>query len=125
VGRGRRGRGTASEDPLARAIESFNGSEASRLVAGLMRTLGEPRASIGAAAGAPAEVRVTVAWELTWYQWAVAADGERPAVSQLAKGAELDQLDGAARVWNAGVAEGGRLYVGRPPRPTARRRRLW
>jgi hypothetical protein len=125
VGRRRRGRGAGSEDTVARAIESFNGSEASRLVAGLMRTLGEPQASIGAAAGSPAEVRVTVAWELTWYQWAVAADGERPSVSALGKGAELDQLDGAARVWNAGVAEGGRLYVGRPPRPAARRRRLW
>jgi hypothetical protein len=125
VGRRRRGRGTGSEDLVARAIESFNSSDASHLVAGLMRTLGEPQASIGAAAGSPAEVRVTVAWELTWYQWAVAADGERPSVSQLARGAELDQLDGAARVWNAGVAEGGRLYVGRPPRRAARRRRLW
>ena len=47
------------------------------------------------------------------------------AVSPLAKGTELDELDGAARVWNAGVAEGGRLYVGRPPRPTSRRRRIW
>jgi hypothetical protein len=125
VGRRKRGRGTGSEDPVARAIESFNSSEASRLVAGLMRTLGEPQASIGTAAGSPAELRVTVAWELTWYQWAVAAEGEpQLAVSPLAKGAELDQLDGAARVWNAGVAEGGRLYVGRPPRPP-RRRRLW
>jgi hypothetical protein len=125
VGRRRRGRGTGSEDPVYRAIETFNGSEASRLVAGLMRTLGEPQASIGAAAGSPAEVRVTVAWELTWYQWAVAAEGEPCSVSALAKGAELDELDGSARVWNAGVAEGGRLYVGRPPRPPARRRRLW
>jgi hypothetical protein len=124
VGRRRRGRGTGPEDPVARAIESFNRSEASRLVAGLMRTLGEPRASIGAAAGSPAELRVTVAWELSWYQWAVAAENGQGSVSPLAKGAELDQLDGAARVWNAGVAEGGRLYVGRPPRTAARRRWL-
>jgi hypothetical protein len=83
-----------------RAAERFNASEAARTVAGLTRTLGEPRVSIGAAAGSPGAARVTVAWELGWYQWAVAGEGERP-VAELARGTEIGQLDAAAREWNA------------------------
>jgi hypothetical protein len=83
-----------------RAAERFNSSEAARTVAGLTRTLGEPRVSIGAAAGSPSAARVTVAWELGWYQWAVADEGEQ-AVAELARGTEIGQLDAAARQWNA------------------------
>ena len=71
---GRRPDPEASESPrgrLDRAVERFNASEAARTVGGLTRTLGEPRLSIGAAAGSPSEVRVTVAWDLCWYQWGV------------------------------------------------------
>lgn len=126
VGRRRRGRTAGGpEDRLALAVEIFNGSEAARLVAGLMRTLGEPRASVGTAAGRPAEVRITVAWELSWYQWGVDAEGDRATVQPLGKGGELTELDGAARMWNGGVAKGGRLYLGRPPRRVRRPRRIW
>jgi hypothetical protein len=84
-----------------RAAERFNSSEAARTVAGLTRTLGEPQVSIGAAAGDSGAARVTVAWELGWYQWSV-ADGERgQAVAELARGTEIGQLDAAARQWNA------------------------
>jgi len=91
----------AAEDTFAVAVDRFNASEAAHTVAGLSRTLGEPRVSIGALAGAPRETRVTVAWELTWYQWGVDV-GEAPRpVFELARGAELDQLDVSARQWNA------------------------
>jgi len=126
VGR-RRGRGRGGLDEQATlAVEVFNSSDAAHLVAGLMRTLGEPQASVGAAAGSPGEIRVTIAWELSWYQWGVAV-GEGPgAVRALGKGGEISELDGAARMWNGSVAKGGRLYLGRPPRRTrSRRRRLW
>jgi hypothetical protein len=126
VGRRRRGRAEGgSQDLLGLAVEIFNGSEASRMVAGLMRSLGPPRASIGAAAGSSGEVRVTIAWELSWYQWAVDVDRRRGTVVALGKGGELDELDGSARVWNGGVAPGGRLHLGRSPQPAARRRRIW
>jgi hypothetical protein len=95
------------------------------MVAGLTRTLGEPRVSIGAAAGSSSEVRVTVAWDLSWYQWGVDVNGGSRAVSQLAKGGELTQLDGAARVWNGGIAKGGVLHLGRSPRRPLQRRRIW
>jgi hypothetical protein len=108
---------------LERAVARFNASEAARTVAGLTRTLGEPRVSIGAAAGSPSEVRITVAWELGWYQWSVDLGDERGPVSELGKGEEIDQLDGSARQWNARAGEGGRIALGaNPPRPRARRR---
>lgn len=101
----------AAATPFARAVARFNSSEAGRTVAGLTRTLGVPRASVGASAGAPGEFRVTVAWELSWYQWAVCAGEEARPVSELGKGGEIEQLDSAARQWNAVVAADGRLRL--------------
>lgn len=104
-------RDAASPGSLERAVRRFNRSQAARTVAGLTRTLGTPCVSVGAAAGSPGEVRVTVAWELCWYQWGVdLADGGRP-VFQIARGEEISQLDGSARQWNAGAGEGGRLML--------------
>jgi hypothetical protein len=106
-----------AESPLGRperAMARFNASEASRTVAGLTRTLGAPRVSIGSAAGSPSEVRITVAWELCWYQWGVDLGDEMRAVFQIDKGDEIDQLDGSARQWNARTEENGRLALGSP-----------
>lgn len=113
---GRRVEPDQAESPrmrLERAAARFNGSEAARTVSGLMRTLGRPWVSIGAAAGSPSQVRVTVAWELGWYQWGVDLD-EPGSVRQLDKGKEIDELDGSARQWNATADPGGRLELGAP-----------
>jgi hypothetical protein len=59
-------------------------------------------------------VRITVAWELGWYQWGVDLGDELRPVFQLGKGDEIGQLDGSAREWNAHAAEGGRLALGVP-----------
>jgi hypothetical protein len=104
--------------PFERAVSRFNSSEAGRAVAGLTRTLGRPRASVGASAGAPAEVRVTVAWELSWYQWGVDIADELRPVFELGKGGEIDQLDAAAKQWNAAVDEDGRLRLAAEGAPT-------
>jgi hypothetical protein len=106
----------ASLTPFERAAMLFNASEAGRAVSGLTRTLGAPLVSVGASAGSRDEMRITVAWELSWYQWGVdLSEGARPVV-QLAKGTELDQLDAAARQWNAAVAEAGRIVIAVPAR---------
>ena len=117
---GRRPDPEVAESPLGRlerAAARFNASEAARTVAGLTRTLGEPRVSIGSAAGSPSEVRITVAWDLGWYQWGVDLGDELRAVFQLGKGKEIDQLDGSARQWNAWAGEDGGIVLGaRRPR---------
>lgn len=100
---------------FARAVARFNSSEAGRTVTGLTRTLGVPWVSVGASAGAADEVRITVAWELSWYQWGVDVGDELRPVVQLDKGRELDQLDHAARQWNAAVGEDGRLRLAGEP----------
>jgi hypothetical protein len=104
---------TDAPSPFERAVARFNSSEGGRTVAGLTRTLGKPHASIGAAAGKPGEVRITVAWELTWYQWGVDIGDELRPVFQIDKGSEIDQLDPAARQWNARVDKGGKLGLAR------------
>lgn len=101
-----------------RAIARFNASEAGRTVAGLTRTLGAPSASVGDLAGAEDVVRVTVAWELTWYQWGVDLGDELRPVYELSKGFEVDEIDAAARQWNAS-AHDGRIVMVAPRRREA------
>jgi hypothetical protein len=101
--------------PFQRAVARFNSSEAGRTVVGLSRTLGKPWVSVGAAAGAPDEIRITVAWELAWYQWGVDIGDELRPVFPIDKGRELDQLDAAARQWNASLGKDGRLGLDGEP----------
>ncbi|HEY0316896.1 MAG TPA: hypothetical protein VGC49_01240 [Solirubrobacterales bacterium] len=123
-----RGRERAQPLPSGRfelAAARFNSSDAGRTVAGLVRSLGTPSVSVGAMAGSADRARVTVAWQLCWYQWGVDL-GEQPgSVLELGKGSALSQLDSAARQWNASVAEGGRIVIRAPGRrrPTALVRR--
>jgi hypothetical protein len=100
--------------PFERAAARFNLSEAGHTVAGLVRTLGTPGVSVGASAGAPSEIRITVAWEISWYQWGVDLGDELRPVFQIDKGNEIDQLDSAARQWNASAVEGGRIVLVAP-----------
>ena len=109
----------ASLSPFEYAAIRFNASTAGREVAGLVRTLGRPQVSVGAAAGTRDEARITVAWELCWYQWGVDLGEEGRAVVRLARGTELAELDAAARQWNASVVEGGRIALVAPARRRA------
>jgi hypothetical protein len=97
---------------LERAAARFNASPESRTVAGLMRSLGAPWVSVGAAAGSPSEVRITIAWELSWYQWGVDLRDEGRPVHAIDKGHEIDELDNSARQWNAVAGEDGQIRIG-------------
>jgi hypothetical protein len=101
-----------------RAITRFNGSDAGRTVAGLTRTLGAPSVSVGDLAGTADQVRVTCAWELTWYQWGVDLGDELRPVYELKKGFEVGEIDSAARQWNAS-AHDGRIVMVAPARREA------
>ena len=117
--------GQAWNEQLEDAVERFNASDSARTVAGLTRTLGSPRVSVGAAAGSASEVRITVAWELSWYQWGVDVGDESRPVFPLGKGGELAELDGSARVWNGRAAASGHLFFGdAEPVPLGRRQRF-
>ena len=122
AGRGMRPRrlqpDTSPANRFERAIARFNSSDAGRTVAGLTRTLGAPSVSVGDLAGTADEVRVTVAWELTWYQWGVDLGDELRPVYELKKGYEVSEIDGPARQWNAS-AHDGRIVMVAPRRREA------
>jgi hypothetical protein len=95
---------------MRRAVERFNGSEERRKVAGLIRSLGEPQAAVRPDAGRQVAL-VTVAWEISWYQWEVIGDGQGEPVREVAKGDQVSELAEDARAWNAAVAEDGKLRL--------------
>jgi hypothetical protein len=77
----------------------------------LTRTLGPPRATaiaIENGDGLPA-VRLTIAWELTWYQWEVGPNGRAHDVRESGKGETIEQLRSADRAWNLLVDADGTL----------------
>jgi hypothetical protein len=100
---------------MERAVSRFNESEHARTVAGLTRTLGAPLVSVGAAAGSPNEIRLTVAWELSWYQWGVDLSEPQRAVYEIDKGYEISEIDAPAQQWNAHAAGGGTVRLGKVP----------
>jgi hypothetical protein len=96
---------------IPEALSAFNGSNHRRTVAGLTRTLGPPRATaiaIENGDGLPA-VRLTIAWELTWYQWEVGPNGRAHDVRESGKGETIAQLRSADRAWNLLVDADGTL----------------
>ena len=95
---------------MRRAVQRFNGSEEQRKVAGLVRSLGEPRAAVRPDANRQMAL-VTIAWELSWYQWRVRGNG----VEEMAKGGEVDDLGARHREWNAAAAEDGTLRLWQTP----------
>lgn len=100
------------ERRIRRAFESFNASEHRATVRSLIRSLGGPYVSAVTTAETPAEVKITVAWELSWYQYEVDLTAESEPVRELGRGQELDQLSAADQAWNAHAAEDGELRGG-------------
>jgi hypothetical protein len=96
------------EVALLEAADLFNGSAYRRTVGGIAKSLGEPSASIVPLSGTSGELAVTVAWELSWYQYRVSPDSGQP-VRLERRGHELNELDEGFKDWNAQVEDEGRL----------------
>ncbi len=99
-----------SESELAtvEASDLFNASQYRRTVGGIAKSLGEPRVSVVALSGVNAEVVVTVAWDISWYQYRVSPDSVQP-VRLEERGHDPDDLEGSFTGWNAHLAEDGRV----------------
>jgi hypothetical protein len=99
-----------SEPELAmvEAADVFNASDYRRTIGGVAKSLGEPRASILQLSGVNQELVITIAWDITWYQYRVSAESAKP-VRLEARGHELDQLDFRYTNWNARVDTEGRV----------------
>lgn len=103
---------TNAEVKIERALEMFNGSEHVRTVAGIARTLGSPWVSAVPSAAQPSQVDVTVAWELSWYQWRVDLGDSDESVVLVGKGEELAELELPDEHWNGVAGTDGTLAVG-------------
>ena len=99
-----------SEDEIAvlEAADLFNASSYRRTVGGIAKSLGEAKASIVPMSGVSGELAVTVAWDLSWYQYRVTPESAQP-VRLERRGHELDELETAFKGWNTRVEDEGRL----------------
>ncbi len=96
------------EQALVEAAEVFNESPYSRTIAAVAKSLGEARVSMLPLRGANTEIVVTVAWEISWYQYRVVVGSSQP-VRLIERGYEFSELSDRFRAWNAHLDRHGRL----------------
>ena len=102
---------TNAQLKIGRALELFNASEHPRTVAGLARSLGAPHAGATTSSSSAAEVVLTVAWELSWYQFNVDLSDGRDPVRLRGQGQELSELPGDVQDWNCEMAPDGTITL--------------
>jgi hypothetical protein len=96
------------EQAMVEAAELFNDSAYRRTIAGIAKSLGEARVSLLPLSGVNPEVVITVAWDISWYQYRVSPDS--PQHVRLAeRGYELDDLDRRFTHWNGHLDGDGRV----------------
>jgi hypothetical protein len=96
------------EQAVVEAAEIFNESPYRRTIAGIAKSLGDARVSLVPLSGVNQEVVVTVAWEISWYQYRVVFDSGQP-VRLAERGYELEELDSRFKAWNGHLAGEGRV----------------
>ena len=97
-----------SELQMVEASDLFNGSPYRRTIGGIAKSLGDPKASIIPLSGVNAELVITIAWDISWYQYRISPDSAQP-VKLAERGHEVAQLDGAYKSWNARIEQDGRI----------------
>jgi hypothetical protein len=99
-----------SEDELAmvEAADLFNASAYRRTVGGIAKSLGDAKASIVPLSGVAGELAITVAWDISWYQYRVSPESAQP-VRLERRGHELDELEDSFKGWNAHLEDDGKL----------------
>ena len=93
---------------MVEAADLYNGSQHRRTIGGIAKSLGEPRASILPLSGVNRELVITIAWEISWYQYRVTPESAQ-SVRLEERGHELGELDRIYQEWNAHLDEHGRL----------------
>jgi hypothetical protein len=96
------------EKAMVEAADLFNDSAFRRTVAGIAKSLGQPRASIVPLSGVNAEVVVTVAWDISWYQYRITPESGQP-VRLAERGHDPRELETMFTSWNARLTQDGRI----------------
>jgi hypothetical protein len=93
---------------MVEAADLFNESDFRRTIAGIAKSLGEPKASIVPLSGTSSEVVLTVAWDISWYQYRVSPESGQP-VRLAERGHEPRELESMFTSWNAKLTRDGRI----------------
>jgi hypothetical protein len=102
---------TNADLKMERALEVFNGSDHTRTVGGVARSLGAPVVSVRPLPERPSVVAITVMWELSWYRYEVDLSDEAGGVRRDAQGDELSELSAEEQVANAAADDRGGLHL--------------
>ena len=97
-----------TEQAMVEAAELFNDSAYRRTIAGIAKSLGEARVSFLPLSGVNPEVVLTIAWDISWYQYRVVFESAQP-VRLAERGYELDDLDDRFKGWNGSLGPDGRV----------------
>src|SRR6476620_9372626 len=99
-----------SEPELAmvEAADLFNESAFRRTIAGIAKSLGVPKASIVPLSGTNSEVVLSVAWDISWYQYRITPDSTQP-VRLAERGHDPGELETLFTGWHARLTEDGRI----------------
>ncbi len=99
-----------SEPELAivEAADLFNASQYRRTVGGIAKSLGAPRVSVVPLSGVNPDSVVTIAWEISWYQYRITPDSAQ-TVRLAERGHDLSELEGSFSEWNAHIGDDGRV----------------
>jgi hypothetical protein len=90
------------------AADIFNASQYRRTVGGIGKSLGAPKVSVIVLSGVNSEVVVTVAWEISWYQYRVSPESENP-VRLEGRGHDPSELETSFTSWNGHMEDDGRV----------------
>jgi hypothetical protein len=93
---------------MVEASDLFNESAFRRTIAGIAKSLGAPKASIVPLSGTSAEVVLTVAWDISWYQYRITPDSGQP-VRLAERGDDPRELEAMFTGWNAKLTPDGRI----------------
>ena len=96
------------EQAMIGAADLFNASQYRRTVGGIGRSLGTPNVSVVVLSGVNSEVVVTVAWEISWYQYRVSPESDNP-VRLEGRGHDPSELETSFTSWNAHMEDDGRV----------------
>ena len=103
---------------MVEAADLFNESAFRRTISGIAKSLGQPNASIVPLSGTNSEVVLTVAWDISWYQYRITPDSGQP-VRLAERGHDPRELETLFTGWNARLTEDGRITPEISPRSSA------
>ena len=116
---------------MVEAADLFNESAFRRTIAGIAKSLGTPKASIVPLSGTNSEVVLSVAWDISWYQYRITPDSAQP-VRLAERGhdpreleAHVHELEREAHAATAASRRTSRRSSADPRLPTIRDRMIY